>query len=314
VVDDKARKQALRPESGFRARAHAEYALNYRTGKAPLLKTETTIGRSASCDVVLDSALVSRRHARILMSDAGLFIEDLGSRNGIIVNGTLVRGSARLSLGDRLRIGPEILLVERSGEGKREPAPGPTHALDDKKMTLSAEASSAPGLHARLSAPAPSNSIPAVDDAEPEDDATSRADILELLSNTVDKSFAYGKGQEAERLLSGHLTARLQQARRGSILPPEMVTRAARYAVRLAAATEKASWLDYVVALYTPLAQPLPLAVVDEMYALVRKVRGIDRALLREYVSVLRTNAERYTPEERFALQRVEGLERLAAL
>lgn len=313
-MDDKAHKQALRPESGFRKRTHSEYALNYRAGKAPLLKTETTIGRSASCDVVLNSALVSRRHARILMSDAGLFIEDLGSRNGIIVNGTLVRGSARLSVGDRLRIGPEILLVEQSEEGKREPAPELKRALDDKKMTLSAEAASAPGLHARLSAPAPSNSIPAVDDPEPEEDATSRADILELLSNTVDKSFAYGKGQEAERLLSGHLTARLQQARRGSILPPEMVTRAARYAVRLAAATEKASWLDYVVALYTPLAQPLPLAVVDEMYALVRKVRGIDRALLREYVSVLRTNAERYTPEERFALQRVEGLERLAAL
>lgn len=314
-MDDKARKQALRPESGFRKRAHSDYALNYRTGKAPLLKTETTIGRSASCDVVLDSALVSRRHARILMSDAGLFIEDLGSRNGIIVNGTLVRGSARLSVGDRLRIGPEILeLVEGSGEGKREPAPDAKRALDDRKMTISAEASSAPGLHARLSVPAPSNSIPAVDDPEPEDDATRRADILELLSNTVDKSFAYGKGQEAERLLSGHLTARLQQARRGSTLPPEMVTRAARYAVRLAAATEKASWLDYVVALYTPLAQPLPLAIVDEMYALVRKVRGMDRALLREYVSVLRTNAERYTPEERFALQRVEGLERLAAL
>jgi predicted DCC family thiol-disulfide oxidoreductase YuxK len=314
VVDDQARKQAPRPESGFRPRARASYALHYRTGIAPLLKTETTIGRSASCDVVLDSALVSRRHARILMSDAGLFIEDLGSRNGIIVNGTLVRGSARLSVGDRLRIGPEILeLHEQSEDGTGESMIEPRRALDDRKATLSSEPPGA-RLHTRLSSPAPSNMIPSADDAEPEDDATRRADILELLSNTVDKSFAYGKGQEAERLLSGHLTARLQQARRGSILPPEMVTRAARYAVRLAAATEKASWLDYVVSLYTALAQPLPLPIVDEMYSLVRKVRGIDRGLLREYVSVLRTNAERYTPEERFALQRVEGLERLAAL
>ena len=313
-MDDQARKQAPRPESGFRPRARARYALNYRTGSAPLLKTETTIGRSASCDVVLDSALVSRRHARILMSDAGLFIEDLGSRNGIIVNGTLVRGSARLSIGDRLRIGPEILeLVEQASDGTDESTVEPRRVLDDRKATLSSEPSAA-RLAARLSSPAPSNMLPSADDAEPEDDATRRADILELLSNTVDKSFAYGKGQEAERLLSGHLMARLQQARRGSILPPEMVTRAARYAVRLAAVTEKPSWLDYVVSLYTALAQPLPLPIVDEMYALVRKVRGMDRGLLREYVSVLRTNAERYTPEERFALQRVEGLERLAAL
>jgi hypothetical protein len=115
-------------------------------------------------------------------------------------------------------------------------------------------------------------------------------------------------------MLSGHLTARLHQARRGSILPPDMALRAARYAVRLAAATGKPGWMDYVVSLYTALAQPLPLTIVDEMYTLLRKVRGIDRALLREYVSVLRSNAERYSQEERFALQRVEGLERLAAI
>lgn len=314
MVDDKARKQAPRPESGFRPRTTASYALHHRNGTALLLKLETTIGRSASCDVVLDSALISRRHARILRSEAGLFIEDLGSRNGIIVNGTLVRGSARLSAGDRLRIGPEILeVVEQSREGAGDSTIAPRRVLDDRKPTLSTDPT-AVGLGARLSSPSPSNSIPVLEDAEREDDATRRADILELLSNTVDKSFAYGKGQEAERLLSGHLTARLQQARRGSILPPEMITRAARYAVRLAAVTEKPSWLDYVVALYMALAQPLPLPVVDEMYALVRKVRGMDRALLREYVSVLRTNAERYTPEERFALQRVEGLERLASL
>ncbi|HMJ16325.1 MAG TPA: FHA domain-containing protein [Polyangiaceae bacterium] len=313
-MDEKARKQAFRPESGFRKRAAMGYALQYRQGVAVLTKIETTIGRSTSCEVVLESALVSRRHARILMSDAGLFIEDLGSRNGIIVNGTLVRGSARLSVGDRLRIGAEILeLIEQPGAATSEAPPADRRATDDKKATLSGAPADA-HFRAHLAEPAPSNSVPALDDAEPEDDATRRADILELLSNTVDKSFAYGKGQEAERLLSGHLTARLQQARRGSLLPPEMVTRAARYGVRLAAVTEKPSWLDYVIELYTALAQPLPLPIVDEMYALLRKVRGMDRALLREYVSVLRKNAERYTPEERFALQRVEGLERLAAL
>ena len=44
------------------------------------------IGRTAECDVILYEAGVSRKHARILLEGASLFIEDLGSSNGTWFN------------------------------------------------------------------------------------------------------------------------------------------------------------------------------------------------------------------------------------
>ncbi|MCD6725677.1 MAG: DUF3662 and FHA domain-containing protein [Solirubrobacteraceae bacterium] len=63
------------------------------------------IGRSRECDVVLDDANVSRRHARIAPGAGGWTVEDLGSTNGVQVNGVRVAGSQELRSGDRLDIG-----------------------------------------------------------------------------------------------------------------------------------------------------------------------------------------------------------------
>ena len=65
------------------------------------------IGRSSSCDVVLDDPDVSRQHARISFEEgAGWFIEDLGSTNGVVVNGGRVDGRLRISIGDQIALGP----------------------------------------------------------------------------------------------------------------------------------------------------------------------------------------------------------------
>jgi sigma-B regulation protein RsbU (phosphoserine phosphatase) len=62
------------------------------------------LGRHPDCDVVIESAAVSRQHAQILRMDGTFFIEDLGSRNGTFVNGQLVQGRQRLADGDRIRV------------------------------------------------------------------------------------------------------------------------------------------------------------------------------------------------------------------
>ena len=64
----------------------------------------TTIGRDPANTVMLDDASVSRRHAEIDLRDGAAVLHDLGSRNGILVNG-VPRKSASLHPGDRLRIG-----------------------------------------------------------------------------------------------------------------------------------------------------------------------------------------------------------------
>ncbi len=64
------------------------------------------IGRTAECDVILYEAGVSRKHARILLEGASLFIEDLGSSNGTRVNGETISKKQLLKDGDSISMGP----------------------------------------------------------------------------------------------------------------------------------------------------------------------------------------------------------------
>jgi hypothetical protein len=64
------------------------------------------IGRSRECDVVLSDANVSRRHAEVRPAAAGTWmISDLGSTNGVRVNGRQIAGSEQLTAGDRIALG-----------------------------------------------------------------------------------------------------------------------------------------------------------------------------------------------------------------
>ena len=68
----------------------------------------TTLGRLPSCEITIDDPSVSRRHARIARSDGQWTVEDLGSTNGVKINGQTV-GHAQLRDGDRLELGSVAL-------------------------------------------------------------------------------------------------------------------------------------------------------------------------------------------------------------
>src|SRR5207237_10729470 len=80
-----------------------------------------TIGRSNQADVVLDGPSLSRLHARVSMTRDGVaVVEDLGSTNGVFLNGSQ-RRSGNLTAGDRVRLGSvEFELEEIQGP---EPPP-----------------------------------------------------------------------------------------------------------------------------------------------------------------------------------------------
>jgi serine phosphatase RsbU (regulator of sigma subunit) len=69
-----------------------------------LVKEKTIIGRHPGCDIVVDSGSVSRQHAAIEMKDGGWCVEDLGSRNGTIVNGVTLTGQHRLEASDEIGV------------------------------------------------------------------------------------------------------------------------------------------------------------------------------------------------------------------
>jgi hypothetical protein len=71
-----------------------------------------TIGRSRDCDVVLDDSGVSRRHAELRPEGSAWTLEDLGSTNGVRVNGLAVHGAHELRSGDRIEMGSTEILFE----------------------------------------------------------------------------------------------------------------------------------------------------------------------------------------------------------
>jgi hypothetical protein len=94
------------------AAGHAARALLVGEGKRTVLSgSRVVIGRSRECDAVLDDANVSRRHAEVRQENGGWVVADLGSTNGIKVNGRRVE-QARLEPGDELRVGVTDLTFE----------------------------------------------------------------------------------------------------------------------------------------------------------------------------------------------------------
>ena len=71
------------------------------------------VGRSPGSDMVIADSFVSGRHARFMLIGEDLFIEDLNSLNGTLVNGQSLVGSTKLNKGDTVTVGEIEIKVDR---------------------------------------------------------------------------------------------------------------------------------------------------------------------------------------------------------
>ena len=69
------------------------------------------VGRQAGNEVLLDETGVSRQHARLIFHNGALWVQDMGSRNGVFVNDARVQAHRQISPGDKIRIGNSVLEV-----------------------------------------------------------------------------------------------------------------------------------------------------------------------------------------------------------
>ncbi len=93
----------------------ARYVLRYR-GRQLLLPDEgqLVIGRDVECDIAIQDGAASRRHAQLLVTLQGVWIEDLGSHNGVMVSGQPGPKRARLVPGDSFTIGRTVFTLDFS--------------------------------------------------------------------------------------------------------------------------------------------------------------------------------------------------------
>lgn len=292
------------------------FRLRYLQHDFEMGEGEFLIGRSPSCQLSLDDPLVSRRHALLIVTASEVSTEDLGSRNGVLVNGQRIVGRHPLKIGDRILIGAQEMTLL---ESKSEEQPGLTSTARLARLSITkmpnevASSGAASGSTASHFMTAP----PAISSSPREDTVQApRRPVggLAMIASVAEKSLSMNRVDEAERIVSASLLDVLDQLRSGQHVGSEVVDLAARLAARLASGTGKGNWIDFVVELYFREARPCPAPVIDELYIALRKVNSVQTQQLRDYVSRLRERVNSFGPAERFLFQRLEGLERLAGL
>ncbi len=81
----------------------------------PLIYGDNLIGRDAEAEVFVDRADISRRHALVRVGNDGVVVEDLGSKNGVVVDGTTIEGPRALGHGASFQLGDVSFEVHHPG-------------------------------------------------------------------------------------------------------------------------------------------------------------------------------------------------------
>jgi hypothetical protein len=231
------------------------FRLRFLLQEIDLPQGDTLIGRSANCQVTLDDPLVSREHARIHIEDGAALVEDLGSRNGIQVNGRAVVKSAPLGSGDRVRIGTqELVFLEASGQSDR-----PQRGATRQTGFMCHCASCARAYPAELLVcPACGSRDRLEEDTLTGDGKEDRDWGLELAAEAVERARSGAAPDALERVLSH---ARLGLERRlaeGSSVSRKLVDGLGCAAGQLALARAEAAWGRWALSIYASLGWSPP--------------------------------------------------------
>jgi hypothetical protein len=97
---------------------HYDWIISVETGPLTGLSFgvdgPVTLGRSLDCDIAVVTPHVSRQHARLLLEDGQLYVEDLDSSNGTIINGRKIEERRALHHDDEMRLHDIVFRVSES--------------------------------------------------------------------------------------------------------------------------------------------------------------------------------------------------------
>ncbi len=293
--------------------------LRYRQTLITLRAGKLYLGRSPDCELAISDPAVSRRHARLWVNPTQIVVEDLGSQNGVYVNGTRIEGPCELHVGDKLRIcSHELQLLSGSDEpdtpDNRYRITADTLSGADKPTLFeevristrpsiqpprpnlrvdSAPPRSVDPNRSRLSeAPGPLRPS----SSPPGSDSLARAIVV------LDEALSAGDVSEAERRL-GPILMRvhellLEDHPSGHELAEHVVISAARTARE----TRSAAFMNYAVTLYQLLNRPLPEPAVNVIHALVQAGLYPNLTALESYVAKIGAHTDRFDATELFLL------------
>src|SRR5216684_3531370 len=146
----------------------------------PLGRLRITIGRSARNDLCIPDPFASRVHAEVRREGDGYVLQDLGSANGTLYNGSPAEGALPLTVGGRIQIGETEIMFDdgtyRSGTGATMITDEIATSLPEATISLTSSDRTTSGL------------LEAIEGARTKPEATtaqrpaSQSDLLALIS------------------------------------------------------------------------------------------------------------------------------------
>jgi hypothetical protein len=251
----------------------ARYRLRFLLQEFDLPRGITIIGRSLDCHLTIEDPLVSRQHARIVIDDAGAYVEDMGSRNGVKVDGVSIRGATPLVDGMRLRIGTQDFLfcsVDAVGKSHSKTT-GVLRLCANCRMPYPREAPSCPNCEATEQTD--EDTLTGVGPSE----GSHAANVwsAQLLVEALDRALALGRVQDAERILR-RATAQIEEvvASGGQVDAPSLAALATRAAATTLAADDP-SWALWVLDIYRRTALVPQAELVERLSEVATKHRSL---------------------------------------
>jgi predicted component of type VI protein secretion system len=83
------------------------------------------VGRGEHCAVRLPEPGVSREHARVFLHNAGVWVQDMGSRNGVFVKGNRIMRPKQVSPGTEFTVGDHRFTIAMAEGVAADHAPEP---------------------------------------------------------------------------------------------------------------------------------------------------------------------------------------------
>ena len=222
----------------------ARYRLRFQLQEIDLVQGETLLGRSPECHVTIEDPLVSRKHARIVISIDGAVVEDLGSRNGIRLNGELIHKPMFLKDRDRLRIGMQEFVF---------------HSISTSDARATSKSTGFLRYCSQCHYPYPEE-IPVCPNCGHEESRETEESTLsgvladnrpnwaaQLLIELLERALAIGRWEEAEHVLRRAGVAVDERLAAGGELDPVQFEQLATSASKVAQALQTEQWVKWLV-------------------------------------------------------------------
>jgi two-component system, cell cycle response regulator len=104
-------REGVTPPALVRDRATLTVVVGPEAGRVFTLSGDSVlVGRSSQCQIRIDEAGVSRRHACLQGDGRDYFVADQGSRNGTLIDGSKISGKEKVHDGARIGLGPTVSL------------------------------------------------------------------------------------------------------------------------------------------------------------------------------------------------------------